>query len=44
MLLFIYNYKFIDKQKIIANFGGRIHNISFKIHYTQFSSTRKYDL
>ena len=38
------NYKIIDKQQIIANFGGRIHYISFNIDYTEFSSTRKDDL
>ena len=38
------NYKIIDKQNIIANFGGRIHNISFNIDYTEFSSKRKDDL
>jgi predicted O-methyltransferase YrrM len=38
------NYTIIDKQNIIANFGGRIHNISFNIDYTEFSSTRKDDL
>jgi hypothetical protein len=38
------NYKFIDKQNIIANFGGREHSIKFNIDYTEFSSTRKDDL
>ena len=38
------NYTIIDKQHIIANFGGRIHNISFNIDYTEFTSTRKDDL
>ena len=38
------NYKIIDKQNVIANFGGRIHNITFNIDYTEFSSTRKDDL
>ena len=38
------NYKIIDKQNIIAIFGGRIHNISFNIDYTEFISTRKDDL
>ena len=38
------NYKIIDKQNIIANFGGRIHYIRFNIDYTEFSSTRKDDL
>ena len=37
-------YKIIDKQNIIANFGGRTHNISFNIDYTEFTSTRKDDL
>jgi hypothetical protein len=41
---FIYNYKLIDKQNIIANFGGREHSIKFNIDYTEFSSTRKDDL
>lgn len=34
----------IDKQNIIATFGGRIHNIIFNHDYTEFSSTRKDDL
>jgi len=38
------NYKNIDKQNIIANFGGRIHNISFNNDYTEFISTRVGDL
>ena len=38
------NYKIIDKRNIIANFGGRIHNIIFNIDYTEFSSIRKDDL
>jgi lipopolysaccharide biosynthesis glycosyltransferase len=38
------NYEIIDKQNIIATFGGRIHNISFNNDYTEFSSTRKDDL
>ena len=38
------NYTIVDKQNIIANFGGRIHNISFNSDYTEFSSTRKDDL
>ena len=33
-------YKFIDEKNIIANFGGRIHNIRFNNEYTEFSSTR----
>ena len=37
-------YKFIDKQNIVANFGGREHNISFNDDYTHFSSIRKGDL
>ena len=37
-------YTIIDKQNIIANFGGEIHNISFNIDYTEFTSTRKRDL
>jgi hypothetical protein len=37
-------YKIIDKQNIIANFGGRIHNICFNNDYTQFTSSRKDDL
>jgi hypothetical protein len=37
------NYKIIDKQNIIANFGGRIHNIKFNNNYTNFISTRKGD-
>jgi predicted O-methyltransferase YrrM len=38
------NYKIIDKQNIIANFGGKIHNISFNSDYTEFTSIRKNDL
>lgn len=38
------NYKIIDKQNIIAYFGGREHSIKFNIDYTEFSSTRKGDL
>jgi len=38
------DYKVIDKQNIIANFGFRIHNISFNNDYTEFTSTRKDDL
>jgi O-methyltransferase len=37
-------YKFIDKQNIIANFGGRNHNIKFNDDYTNFLSTRNDDL
>ena len=37
-------YKVIDKQNIIAKFGGRIHNLRFNIDYTAFSSTRTDDL
>jgi predicted O-methyltransferase YrrM len=37
-------YKFVDKQNIIANFGGREHNITFNDDYTEFSSVRKHDL
>ena len=37
------NYKIIDKQHIIAKFGGRIHYISFNTEYTKFSSIRKDD-
>lgn len=38
------NYKIIDKQNIIANFGGREHSIKFNIDYTEFLSTRIDDL
>ena len=37
------NYEIIDKQNIIANFGGRIHHIIFNNNYTEFTSTRKDD-
>jgi len=37
------HYKFIDKQNIIAYFGGREHNITFNDDYTEFSSIRKDD-
>ena len=38
------DYTIIDKQNIIARFGGRIHNIMFNDDYTEFSSTRTDDL
>ena len=38
------DYEFVDKQNIIAKFGGKIHNIKFNDDYTSFSSTRKGDL
>jgi len=37
-------YKFVDKQNIIAYFGGRIHDINFNDDYTEFTSIRKDDL
>jgi len=37
------NYKFVDKQNIIANFGGRLHDINFNDDYTEFRSIRKDD-
>jgi hypothetical protein len=37
-------YSFINKQNIIAKFGGREHNIIFNDDYTSFTSTRKDDL
>ena len=37
-------YEFIDKNNIIAKFGGREHIITFNDNYTSFSSTRKDDL
>lgn len=37
-------YKFLDKQNIIAYFGGREHNITFNDDYTEFLSVRKDDL
>ena len=36
-------YKIIDDFNIIANFGGREHNIKFNNDYTEFISTRKGD-
>lgn len=36
-------YKFANKQNIIAYFGGRIHDITFNDDYTEFSSIRKDD-
>ena len=36
-------YKIIDNFNIIANFGGREHNIKFNDDYTEFISTRKCD-
>jgi lipopolysaccharide biosynthesis glycosyltransferase len=38
------HYAFINKQNIIANFGGKKHNIIFNDDYTSFTSTRKRDL
>ena len=38
------HYSFINKQNIIAKFGGREHNIIFNDDYTLFKSTRKDDL
>ena len=37
-------YKIIDKDNIIAIFGGRIHKINFNNNYTEFSSIREDDL
>ena len=37
-------YRFLDKQNIIAYFGGREHNITFNDDYTEFTSIRKDDL
>jgi hypothetical protein len=37
------HYEFIDKQNIIAHFGGRVHNIRFNDDYTTFSSIRRND-
>lgn len=52
-LKFLYNFKmdafgegeyyFVDKQNIIAIFGGRIHDITFNDDYTEFTSIRKDD-
>jgi len=36
-------YEFIDNHRIIADFGGRIHDIVFNNDYTEFSSTRRDD-
>jgi len=38
------NYEIIGKKNIIANFGGRVHNIIFENDFTSFSSIRKDDL
>jgi hypothetical protein len=38
------NYKIVDDFNIIANFGGREHNIQFNNDYTEFTSIRKDDL
>ena len=38
------HYEFVDKNNIIATFGGRTHYIKFSDNYTSFSSTRKDDL
>ena len=38
------HYSFINSKNIIANFGGRKHNIIFNDDYTSFTSTRKDDL
>lgn len=37
------HYSFINSKNIIANFGGRRHNIIFNDDYTSFTSTRKRD-
>jgi hypothetical protein len=37
------NYKIKDNFNIIANFGGRIHNIKFSNDYSEFTSIRKDD-
>jgi len=37
------NYEIIDDFNIIANFGGRIHNIKFINNYTEFTSIRTDD-
>jgi hypothetical protein len=37
------HYTFINKQNIIANFGGKKNNIIFNDDYTSFTSTRKRD-
>ena len=37
-------YKFVDKQNIIADFGGKIHSIFFYEKYTTFISIRRDDL
>jgi hypothetical protein len=37
-------YKIVDRENIIANFGGRIHNIIFNDNHTSFVSTRQDDL
>ena len=38
------HYKLVNKQNIVANFGGRVHNISFNHDLTSFISTRIDDL
>ena len=38
------NYKIMDKNNIIANFGGKDHEIKFNDDYTEFISTRTDDL
>ena len=38
------HYEIMDEQNIKANFGGRIHNITFNEDYTSFVSTRVDDL
>jgi hypothetical protein len=37
------DYTVVDKQNIIAYFGGRKHFIVFNNDYTEFSSTREDD-
>jgi len=37
------NYKIIDDFNIIANFGGREHNIKFNNDYTEYTSIRTDD-
>lgn len=38
------SYQYIDNQNIIAQFGGRTHNITFNTDFTTFISTRFGDL
>ena len=37
------HYKIMDRQNIVATFGGRVHFIHFNNDYTTFTSIRRDD-